>query len=152
MKKSAIRNALSLVSDELKDTKWELEEARLGMARWQSEALTLRQKLSETEKKIRELYNENDALIHTPEFAADTKAAVDRGRQDGIRSLSQRAQNDMMNMLNDMYVQMEKIANKYTRELTYDVFTGNVEAPQDAKKLPDTEFAEAMRTAAFKMV
>jgi hypothetical protein len=150
MKKSDIKIILDQVREELAITKTELEETRLGQARWRLEALDLRTKLEESTKRVKQLYAENDELIHTPEFAADTQSAVDRGRQDGIRSLSQRAQKDMMSMLNDMYLEMEKIANKYTRDLTYDVFTGNVEAPQDAKTLPDTEFAQSLVAKAVK--
>lgn len=151
MKKSTLQKRLDSANRTIDELQQDLSETSKGQQRWRIEALDLRAKLEESQKRVKQLHVENDELIHTPEFAADTKSAIDRGRQEGVRSMSQRAQNDMMSMLNDMYAEMEKIAHKYTRDLTYDVFTANVEAPQSAKSLPDTEFANILVQKAVKL-
>ena len=145
MKKSMLRLEIKALKDHISY----LERARTF---YEAALEKQRDKVSLLEQKVRDLHRETEQMYHTPEFAADTKSAVDRGRQEGVRSMSQRAQNDMLAMLNDMYVEMEKIAHKYTRDLTYDVFTDNLEEPQNAKSLPDTEFAEDMVKAAYSMV
>lgn len=137
MKKSTMRTKLRY-----KDIA--IDESRREIAQRDRKIERLEKEIAAAKNDIQRLYAENEKLYHTPEFAADTKSAVDRGRQEGIRSISQRAQNDMLAMLNDMYVEMERIAHKYTRDLTFDIFTDNVEPPQDAKSLPDTEFASKL--------
>lgn len=137
MKKSTMRTKLRYKDIAIDESRRELAQRDRKIAR-------LEQEIATAKNDIQRLYAENEKLYHTPEFAVDTKSAVDRGRQEGIRSISQRAQNDMLAMLNDMYVEMERIAHKYTRDLTFDVFTDNVEPPQDAKSLPDTEFASKL--------
>ena len=145
MKKSELRN-------KLRNKDIALDMYRQDEEAYKRKIASLEAQLATAKNDIQKLYAENEKLYHTPEFAADTKSAVDRGRQEGIRSMSQRAQNDMLAMLNDMYESMEKIAHQYTRDLTYDLFTGTFEEPQDAKTLPDTKFAQKVVDAALKML
>jgi hypothetical protein len=104
----------------------------------------LEDQLEKAEIKIKSLYAENDVLTHTPEISADTTAAFERGRQDGVRSLSHKATSDMLSLGNDMYDAINDIIRKYTRDLTVASFLGTVEEAQVVSDLPDTDFAQDM--------
>ena len=124
---------------EIESLKVENSELRMAEFSLKRQRENLESQLVEAEEKIKALLIENDTLTHTPEFAADTQAAFDRGKNDGVRSLAWRTQSDMVNFVNDMYVEMNNLLNKYTRGLSFEMFLGNVEEASGEVNLPDTD-------------
>lgn len=124
-------------------------EARVDYLVSQNNAL--QDKLRESQQDIKNLYAENDRLIHTPQFAVDTQVVLDRGRVEGVRSVSNKAQAEILNMLAEMQQQLESIAHRYTRNFAMDLFTGTVYEPEEVKALPDTDFASSLVENAEKI-
>lgn len=128
-----------------------IEEHNRALAVWASDKFfyeskiqRLEDELEKAEQKIRDLYAANDELIHTPEFAADTEAAFERGRQDGIRSVVSRANNDTVALGNALAVELNTLVNKFTRGLTYDMMFTRLEEESTVEELPDTDFTKNM--------
>jgi chromosome segregation ATPase len=107
-------------------------------------------KLEAAEKTIQELYTEIDQLIHTPKFAADTEAAFDRGRQDGVRSLVYSAQDKLVDMQQEIEVLVQSLVRKYSRDMSWDLFQGNYPTSEDVK-LPETDFTHNLLANAEKL-
>jgi chromosome segregation ATPase len=120
----------------------QLAEANVAITEQTYKIESLEEKIEARDKKIKELHKEIDGLIHTPEFAADTEAAFNRGRQEGVRSLASTANNYLFAMAEDTVSNMNRIVNKYTRELTSNLFLGTVLEEDVISDLPDTDFAK----------
>lgn len=120
----------------------ELSEANITIRRLTNRIDELNEQASDYRERIDALTNEIDQLIHTPQFAADTEAAFNRGRNEGVRSLASTANNYMYAMAEETVIHMNKIVNKYTRELTYQLFQGIVLEEDVVSELPDTDFAK----------
>lgn len=120
----------------------DLLEANTTVHRLENRLEELHEQASDYRAQIGALTNEIDLLIHTPEFAADTEGAFDRGRNDGVRSLASTANNYMYAMAEETVAHMNRIVNKYTRELTAQLFLGSVLEEDVVKELPDTDFAK----------
>lgn len=131
-------------SDQIKDLINEISAAGSEISKLSYRLAQTEQSLERAESKIAELYAANDNLIHTPEFKADTEAAFDRGRQDGIRSLSGTAQNSLFLLADEVVSKLNELVNKYTRDLAMTKFTGILEQPETVKDLPDTDFTQNM--------
>lgn len=122
----------------------ELSAANAEIARQIHMIEALEEKVEARNDTIKDLHNEIDRLIHTPEFAADTEAAFDRGRNEGVRSLASTANNYMYAMAEETVVHMNQLVNKYTRELTSQLFLGTVLPEELVRELPDTDFTKSL--------
>jgi len=137
--------------DQIDSLTEQLAEANQDIIHKQYELNRLQEVINGYMEHISDLDNEIARLVHTPEFAADTESAFNRGRHDGIRSLTYKAQKDMLSLSNEIIDNMNELVNKYTRALTLDIFLGKVEPAQNAKKLPDTDFAKNLITDRYKI-
>jgi chromosome segregation ATPase len=99
---------------------------------------------------ISDLNAEIAKLIHTPEFAADTESAFDRGRQDGVRSLVYSAQGKLVDMQKEIEVLVQSLVRKYSRDMSWDLFHGGYPSSEEVK-LPDTDFTRKLLDNAEKL-
>jgi len=139
------------LTDQIEMLKLDIKNLKEKNSRLTNNNMRLQERLYQADISIEALYAENDALIHTPQFAVDTEGAFDRGRQDGIRSLSSTTNNYLYAMAEETIQAMNQIVNKYTRDLALTMFLGTVEPEELVNDLPETDFTAELLANALKM-
>lgn len=98
--------------------------------------------LKARDEKIKSLTTEIDLIVHTPEFAADTESAYERGSAQAARSVAYNNILYSLDIVTELRAKLDELEQKYRRDTAYDMFVGSQPSTENATSsdLPDTDF------------